>query len=60
MGGSPFPTRPESGSGNPPIRPGNGNRGPDWPQIGKSGITLRVSTPEYALSEHDPQWAPLE
>ncbi len=26
------------------IRPGNGNRGPDWPQIGKSGIPCRVST----------------
>ena len=27
-----------------PIWPGIGNRGPDWPQIGKSGIPLCVST----------------
>jgi hypothetical protein len=32
---------------------GNGNRGPDWPQIGNSGMPLCVST----LSMHDPQWA---
>jgi hypothetical protein len=43
----PIPDRP--GIGNReiprfPIRPGHGNRGPDWPQIGKSGIPRSVST----------------
>ena len=43
----PIPDRPGIGNretGRFPIRPGNGNRGPDWPQIGKSGIPCGVST----------------
>jgi hypothetical protein len=38
--------RPESGNREPPFpdSAGNGNRGPDWPQIGKSGMPLCVST----------------
>ena len=46
-GGNPrFPTRPELGNRESPFpdSAGNGNRGPDWPQIGKSGIPLCVST----------------
>ncbi len=49
--GREFPVPDSAGNGNReipgprfPIRPGNGNRGPDWPQLGKSGIPCGVST----------------
>jgi hypothetical protein len=53
--GREFPVPDSAGNGNReiprfPIRPGNGNRGPDWPQLGKSGIPCARG--EYIW--HDP------
>jgi hypothetical protein len=53
-----FPIWPDSESGNRespiPDLAGNGNRGPDWPQIGKSGMPVCVST---ACTILPVQWA---
>ncbi len=59
---SPIPDSAEIGNREiprfPAIWPGIGNRGPDWPQIGKSGIPLRVSTSCTILSGLDVALSP--